>query len=111
MANKITPQEITKKIFGTELSGYKIESVNNFLDKVSIDLEYYINQINDLEKSINKLNDLNKKYADDISMYQKAINKLHEENKQITKEKLSDFNVIKSIEEIRETLREIKEKI
>lgn len=108
---KITAEDISKKVFGTELSGYKMEAVNSFLDEIvnqMLDLEQ---EIKEMTKELEELRFSEKKLRVESSDYQKKIHKISEEKKALTQEKLSDFDIIKAIQNIQISIAQINKKI
>lgn len=108
----ILAEQILHEKFSTEFPGYKMESVNNFLDKVANQIKQYEDEVISLNKILeeNKINiaDLESKN----NHYQTRLAATEKQLMELQKQQLSNPDFVKQtkgIDAIQKSVKEIKQ--
>ncbi|WP_026389703.1 DivIVA domain-containing protein [[Acholeplasma] multilocale] len=109
--NKFTSEDIRDANFLTEIKGYKMEQVNDFLDDVQRDYIHFIETINIMKEEIIELRKDKNKSEKEIDDLTNQVQHLRKERHEAVKNELADSNVIQKINRIESAIADIAKKM
>lgn len=105
----ILAEQILHEKFPTEFPGYKMESVNLFLDKILIQMKSYEEEVTNLNRILEenkiKINELESKK----NYYQTRLEDAEKEMIQFKKQQASNSDFVKQMKEISTIQKSVKE--
>ncbi|ASZ08962.1 DivIVA domain-containing protein [Mesoplasma chauliocola] len=111
---KILAEQILHQKFPTEFQGYKMESVNDFLDEVIEQMKWYEDEVKILNKTVEeqkiKISELEAKNIHNETLLADKGNEIN----QLVKSQLSNSTFVKQsnqIEAIQKSVKEIRQMI
>lgn len=111
MKNKFLPQDIQTKNFSLEIKGYKVEEVNNFLDQIQEDYFFFLEEIERLTNLNQELKITNEQLNRNQTNLEEQNAWLDQQRIQITKNELSNSDVMARISQIEKNVNKILQTI
>lgn len=115
MKNKFLPEDIQNKTFSLEIKGYKVEEVNSFLDQIQEDYFFFLEEVDRLSQTNLELKNANDQLSRNQTNLEEQNAWLDQQRIQITKNELSNSDVMarisqieKNVTKILQTLGEVK---
>lgn len=115
MKNKFLPEDIQTKTFSLEIKGYKVEEVNTFLDLIQEDYFFFLEELERLNQANLELKTANDQLSRNQTNLEEQNAWLDQQRIQITKNELSNSDVMarisqieKNVTKILQTLGEVK---
>lgn len=111
MKNKFLPEDIQTKTFSLEIKGYKIEEVNTFLDQIQEDYFFFLEEIENLTQLNQELKINNEQLNRNQANLEEQNAWLDQQRIQITKNELSNSDVMARISQIEKNVNKILQSI